>query len=398
MSKIKSLVFVSNYFNHHQKYLSDEFMNIFGENYHFIETIPMEEERKKIGWKEFDEPYLIKSFLSDEEKEFSIKLINEADLVIAGSADESFLKERIKLGKFIFRYSERPIKGEHKIIKFPVTFIKYKLRNPKRKPIFMLCSSAFTYSDYRKMFLFKNRAFKWGYFPKVNEYKSIEKMLQKKDQNSVLWCGRIINWKHLEDAIFAIKKVVDEGYSVTMKVIGDGPLKANMIKLTKDLKLEHTITFLGSLNSDEVRSYMEKSQIFLFTSGFDEGWGAVLNESMNSGCAAVCSHAIGSAPFLISNRYNGLIYRYHDILEMKTCIEYLLDNPEKMLNIQKNAYKSIIENWSPKIAARRVIDLAEQLNDKNFSFNNNFLTGPCSDADYLKNNWYSGDNDDLQER
>lgn len=51
------------------------------------------------------------------------------------------------------------------------------------------------------------------------------------------------------------------------------------------------------MKASEVRSYMEKADIYLFTSDFNEGWGAVLNESMNSGCAVVASHAIGSVPF-----------------------------------------------------------------------------------------------------
>jgi hypothetical protein len=34
---------------------------------------------------------------------------------------------------------------------------------------------------------------------------------------------------------------------------------------------------------EEVRVHMEQSNIYLFTSDFGEGWGAVLNEAMNSG-------------------------------------------------------------------------------------------------------------------
>lgn len=392
MNKIKSLVFVSNYFNHHQKFLSDEFEKILGDNYHFIETVPMEEERKKGGWKEYDEPYLLKTFISEEQKKKSLRLINDADLVIVGSADEYYLKQRIKQGKIIFRYSERPFKGKYKSIKFPIWFIKYNLRNPRKKPIFLLCASAFAYYDYQKMFLFKQKAYKWGYFTKVNEYNSIENLIAKKERNSVLWCGRMISWKHLEDAIYVIKKLSDDGYSVTMKVIGDGPLKNDMIKLTEELHLENIISFLGTLNSDSVRLYMERSQIFLFTSDFNEGWGAVLNESLNSGCAVICSHSVGSAPFLISNKDNGLIYKLHDIFEMKTCIEYLLDNPDQMFSIQKNAYYSMIEKWSPKIAAKRLIDLAEMITDDKTNFDSPFVEGPCSNADYIKNNWYGGEN------
>ena len=46
------IVFVSNYFNHHQKALSDAFFNYTNGNYFFIQTSPMSEERIKLGYKE----------------------------------------------------------------------------------------------------------------------------------------------------------------------------------------------------------------------------------------------------------------------------------------------------------------------------------------------------------
>ena len=44
------LTFVSNYFNHHQRPLSDAFNATPGVDYTFIQTEDMEEERIKMGW------------------------------------------------------------------------------------------------------------------------------------------------------------------------------------------------------------------------------------------------------------------------------------------------------------------------------------------------------------
>ena len=49
---VKSLVFVSNFFNHHQKFISDEFVKLLGYGYTFIEMIPMDVERQKLGYVE----------------------------------------------------------------------------------------------------------------------------------------------------------------------------------------------------------------------------------------------------------------------------------------------------------------------------------------------------------
>ena len=82
---------------------------------------------------------------------------------------------------------------------------------------------------------------------------------------------------------------------------------------------------LGAMPPEEVRRHMEKADIYLFTSDFNEGWGAVLNESMNSGCAVVASHAIGSVPFLIKNGENGLIYENGNQLDLEKQVLRLLE-------------------------------------------------------------------------
>lgn len=52
------VVFVSNYYNHHQSAISEEFFNQTNGQYQFIQTEPMEEERRNMGWG-------IKSLLSE---------------------------------------------------------------------------------------------------------------------------------------------------------------------------------------------------------------------------------------------------------------------------------------------------------------------------------------------
>ena len=48
---------------------------------------------------------------------------------------------------------------------------------------------------------------------------------------------------------------------------------------------------MGALKPADVRKEMERADIFLFTSDYKEGWGAVLNEAMNARCAIVAVHS-----------------------------------------------------------------------------------------------------------
>ena len=77
------LTFVSNYINHHQIPLSNVLYEKLGDNYAFIQTEPMEEERIKLGWDDdFDSiPYLKKYYENGLECK---KLIMESDIVVFG--------------------------------------------------------------------------------------------------------------------------------------------------------------------------------------------------------------------------------------------------------------------------------------------------------------------------
>ena len=53
------IVFLSNYYNHHQAHISEAFYKITGGSYRFIETGTISEERKKLGYKVLTDRFVI---------------------------------------------------------------------------------------------------------------------------------------------------------------------------------------------------------------------------------------------------------------------------------------------------------------------------------------------------
>ena len=62
-------------------------------------------------------------------------------------------------------------------------------------------------------------------------------------------------------------------------------MEQQLRQMIHDKQLDDCVSMLGAMSPEKVRDYMEAADIFLFTSDFNEGWGAVLNEAMNSSCA-----------------------------------------------------------------------------------------------------------------
>jgi len=386
VNKITKIVFVSNFFNHHQKFLSDEFRKMVNEGYKFIATRPMSNSRKALGWKEYDMDYIIHSYKSVAEYQKSIDLINNADVVIYGSAPEKMIKRRIKSKKLTFKYSERIYKKKCPWYEMFLRAMKYYIKFGRHKNLYLLCASAYSAIDYIKMGSFLNKTFKWGYFPETKKY-NIKSLLSGKQDDTVLWVGRIIDWKHPENAIEVAYRLKMAGYTFSFNIVGTGEQEEKLKTLISEYDLGDFVKMVGAVSSEEVRKYMEESKIFLFTSDRNEGWGAVLNESMNSACAVIASHAAGATPFLIDEGKNGMIYESENVDDLYKKLKYLLDNKDVQKSMGENAYRTIVDLWSPENAARRFVALSQAILDgENLDL---YSQGPCSRSLPLKDNWYN---------
>lgn len=70
-------------------------------------------------------------------------------------------------------------------------------------------------------------------------------------------------------------------------MVGSGEMEEQLKERVEKYGLENRVTFYGFQKPDQVRRIMEKCHIHVFTSNHLEGWGAVVNEAMNSGCVVV---------------------------------------------------------------------------------------------------------------
>ena len=139
-------------------------------------------------------------------------------------------------------------------------------------------------------------------------------------------------------------------------MIGGGDLEEETHRLAEELGVTDVITFPGFQGPEEVRAAMEKSEIYLVTSDRKEGWGAVVNEAMNSGCAVVADHMIGAAPWLIRQGENGRMYRDGEEQELFQTVERLLRDPGECRRLGKNAQQTIVGEWNARTAAERLIE------------------------------------------
>ena len=378
-----NVVFASNFLNHHQLPFCEAMLEKTGGQFRFVATEPVPGDRLSLGYHNMNDryPFVICAYESRDAEEKAKALIRDADVVIAGSAPEDYLTERIHQGKILLRYSERLYKQGYIYLFAPRRIKKLKAEHSvnRNKPVYMLCSSSFTAGDFALNGAYRNKCFKWGYFPEVKEHDLDSLFARKRNgqKASLLWAGRLIAWKHPDDAIRVAEKLKQEGFDFELNVIGNGDMQEKLESMVRDKNLGEYVHLIGSLPPEQVRAHMEASSVFLFTSDCQEGWGAVLNESMNSGCAVVASDEAGATGYLVRHHQNGLVYKSGNVHDLYSKVKLLVQDAELAERLGRAAYDSMVQMWNPEVAAERFLALSEALMAGRHT---PFADGPCSTA------------------
>ncbi len=385
------LVFLSNYYSHHQKATSEAWYQQTKGGYVFVSTEEMTQERRQMGWGQDVIPPFVIACGTPQARQLPER-IDTADCVILGNAPMALVEKRLKQGRLVLKYSERVFKRGYQYSRWLPRLFTYWRNYGRHKSFYLLAASAYASGDFAMHGAFRKKSYKWGYFTETMHYDA-QQLLAQKQVGRILWCGRLIHWKHPEIVLEVARWLRAQGYAFQLDMIGVGELEAQLQKDIEKMDLADCVHMLGSMTPQQVRKHMEQAQIYLFTSDFQEGWGAVLNEAMNSGCAVVASHAVGSAPFLLRHGENGLIYKNGDQEDLYRKVKALLDHPEQQKQLGLSAYKTITELWNGEVAAQRLLTLAQAL--KVHGRCDLYADGPCSRAKPLKNNWFREEDYDV---
>ena len=376
------ITFYSNFLTHHQLPFCLEMYKKYGEDFKFVSMEKINQERISLGYKDMDNdyPFVLKAYESKEKYNEATKLAVDSDIVIAGSTPtDDYIKERLKQDKITFRYYARIFyNGVLSIFDFENSKKVYDrhLKYKKNKNLYLLCASSYGPNDFIELGMYKNKCFKWGYFPETKIY-NVEDLLKQKENEKIeiIWVGRFIKEKHPEYVVKLAQKLKEKNYNFEIKMIGNGELLEKTKSQIEKYNLTNQIKLVGAVKSDKVRLYMEKANIFICTSDKNERWGVVLNEAMNSGCAVIAYKGIGGVPFLIKNNENGLAYTSLDDFYKKTM--KVMDDKALREKLSKNAYKTISEVWTAKVAVQNFEKLVKSIIDEK---PNPVKEGPASTA------------------
>ena len=379
------IAFVSSFLNHHQLLLCQAF-NKSCDEFCYLATEQISEERRSLGYEDLNTKYdfVVRTYDEDFSESKLRKILIESDVVIFGACPDSYIEMRLKENRLSFIYSERFFKKGvwRRFIPSVRKKLHKRILQHKGKNLYVLCASGFLPYDLKLCSFDTSKCLRWGYFPQVSDRTEYQERTSPKLR--LLWAGRMLPLKRAQDVVKAAAYLKKHNVDFTLDFIGEGNCEAEIRALVKHKGLEQSVRFLGSMSPDKVKENMASSDVFLMTSNFREGWGAVVNEAMSEGCAVLVSSAVGSASFLVQDGKNGMIYKYGSQRDMNKKLLALAMDKKLRDSLGKEAFLSIRGEYSAEVAVERLVAFVESGNKKEMIFNQ----GPVSAAPVIKNKWY----------
>ncbi len=172
------------------------------------------------------------------------------------------------------------------------------------------------------------------------------------DSCQIISIGRLEDIKRFDTLIEIFSECLKKNNKLTLKIIGDGSKKEELITLCKNLNISNKVTFSGKLNSDNIEKELLKSAIFVLTSK-SESFSLVLVEASSYGVPPLSFDVDVGPREIITNGLNGILVKNDDFNGMQEKILELMDNEKERKNIGKNAklnaekyyVENIVKKW-----------------------------------------------------
>ncbi|MDY0986474.1 4-alpha-N-acetylgalactosaminyltransferase [Flavobacterium sp. ACN2] len=159
------------------------------------------------------------------------------------------------------------------------------------------------------------------------------------------------------DTAKLIKLKTNTSDSIKFIVIGDGPLKEELVNYTIENNLEHDLFFTGYRNTADL---LPEFNVFLLTS-VTEGLPLTIYEAFACKIPVVCTKA-GGTPEVITNGETGFLADLKDTETLSNSVLKIINNPALQEKIKTNAFQLVSQNHNLSIMQKNYYDFYKSLN------------------------------------
>jgi len=180
--------------------------------------------------------------------------------------------------------------------------------------------------------------------------------IKKKEPHSLVYFGRLTKEKRVE-ILIRMMSLLKKRYKLF--IVGDGFLKEKLEELVYDLGLQEDVEFLGWIENNNLRDFLENFDFFVSASNF-EVFAFVYLESLLSGLPAFV-YDYPSSREAIPENCGVFIKSDKPEVWAKNLLKY--KNRESFINLQKNILKSYNKflKFHEEASSKKLIKICESL-------------------------------------
>ncbi len=162
-----------------------------------------------------------------------------------------------------------------------------------------------------------------------------EENLPEKKIKRLLFVGNLKKTKGILACAEAFADIAKQGINVELVYIGQGADKGQIDRiLAQHPEIKERVTFLPPMPQNEIRGWMNKSDLLLLPS-FNEGVPNVVLEAKSSGLPAIAT-SVGGIPEILDDS-DGILVPLHDHHALVNAIKIGLDTPWNRNAVAQNA-------------------------------------------------------------
>ena len=167
---------------------------------------------------------------------------------------------------------------------------------------------------------------------------------------TVCW---LIREKGVQYLIEAISIILKKGLGVKLIVVGDGPEKDALKKLSCELGLSDNVIFTGFRN--DVENFLACADIFVLHSLWEEAFGLVLVEAMAAGKPIVATN-LGAIPEIVVDRATGILVEPRDINGLAASIQKILEDKQLKERMGRQA-QELAKRYDLGIYVQKIVEI-----------------------------------------
>jgi glycosyltransferase involved in cell wall biosynthesis len=193
------------------------------------------------------------------------------------------------------------------------------------------------------------------------DFNKFSPMKDMKSRSTIVgYIGRLSLEKGVQNLIAAIPLVLKKRADARFIICGEGSLASDVEKNVRIQCLESVVKFVNGVGHDHVPDYLNELRLLVLPS-FTEGLPNILLEAMACG-TPVLATPVGGIPDVIKNGETGFLLNSNDPCHISNEIVKLLDKPELLEKVSRNACKWVRENFSGKKTLKAWQRIMRELN------------------------------------